>query len=327
MREFLKPVVVVSKCITFEPVRWNGQIIASEFVEKLKSYVNFIPVCPEVEIGLGVPRDPIRIVLVNGEKRLLQPATGFDFTEKMTNFSTSFLDSLAEVDGFILKSGSPSSGFKNVKVYPSIEKVSSIAKSPGFFGGAVLQKFPNIAIEDERRLLNPRIREHFLTKLFTLASFREVKKSGKVKDLVKFQSDNKYLFTAYNQKELRILGKLAANQDHKPFSETIGNYETHLYYALARTPSVGSNINVLLKIMGYFSHQLSKDEKSFFLSSIDKYRAGRLPMSACLSVLRAWIVRFKQEYLSSQTVLEPYPEQLTELETMFSEVDGKNYWK
>jgi uncharacterized protein YbgA (DUF1722 family)/uncharacterized protein YbbK (DUF523 family) len=327
MRDFPKPVVVVSKCITFEPVRWNGQIIASGFVEKLKPYVDFVPICPEVEIGLGVPRDPIRIVLVNGEKRLLQPATGLDFTEKMKSFSESFLNSLNAVDGFILKSGSPSSGFKNVKVYPSIEKVASIAKSSGFFGGAVLQKFPNLAIEDERRLLNPRIREHFLTKLFTLASFREVKKSGKVRDLVKFQSDNKYLFTAYNQKELRILGKLAANQERKAFCETIGNYEAHLYYALARTPSVGSNINVLLKIMGYFSHQLSKDEKSFFLSFVDKYRAGRLPMSACLSVLRAWIVRFKQEYLSSQTVLEPYPEQLAELETVFSEIDGKNYWK
>jgi uncharacterized protein YbgA (DUF1722 family)/uncharacterized protein YbbK (DUF523 family) len=327
MREFPKPVIVVSKCITFEPVRWNGQIIASEFVEKLKPYVNFIPVCPEVSIGLSIPRDPIRIVLVKGEKRLLQPATGLDFTDKMKKFSESFLDSLDEVDGFILKSGSPSSGFKNVKVYPSIEKVASISRSSGFFGEVVLQKFTNQAIEDERRLLNPRIKEHFLTKLFTLASFRSVKKSGKVKDLVKFQSDNKYLLTAYNQTELRILGKLAANQDHKTFSETISNYETHLYFALARTPSVGSNINVLLKIMGYFSHQLSKDEKSFFLSSVDKYRAGRLPRSACLSVLRAWIVRFKQEYLSSQTVLEPYPEQLTELETVFSEVDGKNYWK
>jgi uncharacterized protein YbgA (DUF1722 family)/uncharacterized protein YbbK (DUF523 family) len=327
LREFPKPTVVVSKCITFEPVRWNAQMIASEFVEKLKPYVSFIPVCPEVEIGLGVPRDPIRIVLVNGEKRLLQPATGIDCTEKMETFSKSFLNSLDAVDGFILKSGSPSSGFKNVKVYPSIEKVASIGKSPGFFGEAVLQKFPNLAIEDERRLLNPRIKEHFLMKLFTLASFRGVKKSGKVRDLVKFQSDNKYLFTAYNQKELRFLGKVAANQEHKAFDETMKNYETHLYYALARTPSAGANINVMLKIMGYFSHQLSKDEKSFFLNSIDKYKAGRLPLSACLSVLKAWIVRFKQEYLSSQTILEPFPEQLAELETAYSEVDGKDYWK
>jgi uncharacterized protein YbbK (DUF523 family) len=115
MRDFPKPVVVVSKCVTFESVRWNGQIIASELVEKLKPYVDFVPVCPEVEIGLGVPRNPVRIVLVNGEKRLLQPATGLDFTDKMKKFSESFLNSLDAIDGFILKSGSPSSGFKNVK--------------------------------------------------------------------------------------------------------------------------------------------------------------------------------------------------------------------
>jgi len=327
MRDFPKPVVVVSKCITFEPVRWNGQIIASDFVEKLKPYVDFVPVCPEVEIGLGIPRDPIRIVLVNGEKKLLQPATGLDFTDKMKRFSESFLDSLKAVDGFILKSGSPSSGFKNVKMYPSIEKVASVGRSPGFFGEAVLQKFPDLAIEDERRLLNPRIKEHFLTKLYTLASFRTVRKSGKVKDLVKFQSDNKYLLTAYNQKELRILGKIAANQEHKAIDELLKAYETHLYNALARTPSVGANINDMLKIMGYFSRQLSSDEKSFFLASVDKYRAGRLPQSAIFNILKAWIVRFKQEYLSSQTILEPYPEPLVELDTSYSEVDGKNYWK
>jgi uncharacterized protein YbgA (DUF1722 family) len=131
--------------------------------------------------------------------------------------------------------------------------------------------------------------EHFLTKLFTLASFREVKKSGKVRDLVKFQSDNKYLFTAYNQTELRILGKLVANQEHKPFDETMMSYETHLHYALVRTPSAGANINVMLKIMGYFSHQLSKRE-ILLPNSVDRYKAGRLPLSACLNVLKAWIV-------------------------------------
>ena len=99
-----------------------------------------------------------------------------------------------------------------------------------------------------------------------------------------------------------------------------------MYSALAHTPSAGANINVMLKIMGYFSHQLSKDEKSSSLI-LSIITAGRLPLSACLNVLKAWIVRFKQEYLSSQTVLEPYPEQLAELETVFSEVDGKNYWK
>jgi len=327
MREFPKPNVVISKCITFEPVRYNAQIISSEFVEKLKPFVNFMPVCPEVEIGLGVPRDPIRIVLVNGERRLMQPATGLDFTEKMERFAESLLDSLNEVDGFILKRGSPSSGFKNVKIYPKIEKSSPVAKGPGFFGEAVLQKYPDLAIEDELRLLNIRIRDHFLTKLFTLASFREVKKSGKIRDLIRFHSENKYLLTAYNQKQLRILGKIAANQEQKTLPVLLENYETHLHLALARTPSIGAYINVMQKIMGYFSHQLSKDEKSFFLVTLDNYRAGRLAFSAVLSILKAWIVRFKEEYLINQTFLEPYPEKLVELDPIADELAKRNYWK
>ena len=327
MREFAKPKVVISKCVTFAPVRFNGQIIASDFVEKLKPYVDFIPVCPEVEIGLGVPRDPVRIVLINGQRRLMQPTTGVDLTEKMDNFAKSFLNSLDDVDGFILKRGSPSSGFKNVKIYAKVEKSSPIGKGPGFFGEAVLKKFPNLAIEDELRLINLRIREHFLTKLFAFASFRGVRKSGKIRELVKFHSENKYLLTAYSQKELRTLGKITANTEKKPFQDLLKDYEAHLYLAFARTPSTGAYVNVLMKIMGYFSHQLSKDEKSFFIDSVEKYRAGRLPLSAILSILRAWIVRFNQEYLSIQSVLAPYPEQLTELESIFSEVGGKDYWK
>jgi len=327
LREFPKPAIVVSKCITFEPVRWNGGIIASEFVEKLKPYVSFVPDCPEVEIGLGVPRDPVRIVLVNGENRLLQPSTGLDFTDKMKSFAETFLKSLKEVDGFILKSGSPSSGFKNVKIYPKIEKSSSIARGPGFFGKAVLESFPYLAIEDERRLLNPRIKEHFLTKLFAFASFRRVKRSGTIGELVRFHSENKYLLTAYNQKELRVLGRIVANQENKPINELINSYEAHLYNAFKRSPSVGANVNVMMKIMGYFSHQLSKDEKSFFLSSLEKYKAGRLPLSASLNVLKVWITRFKEEYLMNQTFLEPYPEQLAEVDTIIADNEGKDYWK
>ena len=325
--KFPKPIVVISKCITFSPVRWDGQIVASEFVERLKPHVNFVPVCPEVEIGLGVPRSPIRIVSLKGENRLLQPSTGMDFTEKMNTFSDSFLNSLEQVDGFILKSGSPSSGFMNVKIYPKLEKSASIGKGPGFFGKAVLQKFPNLAIEDERRLLNPRIKEHFLTKLFALASFREAKKSGSISQLVRFQSENKYLLTAYSQKELRFLGKIAANQEQKPCEEIFNSYEAHLHSAFARAPSVGSNTNVMLKIMGYFSDLLTKDEKTFFLNAIEKYKEGRLPLSSTISILKAWIIRFKQEYLMDQTFLEPYPDELAELDSFSAEFVAKDYWK
>jgi uncharacterized protein YbgA (DUF1722 family)/uncharacterized protein YbbK (DUF523 family) len=328
MRKFSKPFVVVSKCITFAPVGWDKSIIVSDFVEKLKPHVSFMPVCPEVEIGLGVPRSPIRIVLVNGEKRLMQPLTGLDFTEKMNTFADSFLTLLdRKADGFILKSGSPSSGFKNVKVYPKLEKSALIARGPGFFGEAVLEKFPFLAIEDERRLLNPRIKEHFLTKLFTFASFREAKESGTINDLVRFQSQNKYLLTAYSQKELRIMGKIAANQEQKPCKELFETYEMHLYRAFGSPPSIGSNINVMFKILGYFSDELSKEEKDFFIKSLQRYKEGKLPLSANISILKSWIIRFKQEYLMDQTFLEPYPEDLYDLDSFSAEFMAKEYWK
>ncbi len=328
LRKFVKPRVVISRCIEFESVRWDGQIISSDFVKSLIPFVEFIPICPEVEIGLGVPRDPIRIVQVNGELRLIQPKTNLDLTEKMRSFTDSFLGSLEDIDGFILKSRSPTSAIKDAKIYPTTEKtVAPTSKGPGFFGTAVLERFSNLAVEDEGRLRNPRIKEHFLTKLFTLTAFREVKTSDSLRKLVKFHSENKLLFKTYNQKESRTLGKIVANQKKKRFPEIIGDYEEHLSETLKRPPRCGSNINVMMNAMGYFSDKLSKEEKKFFLDSLEKYRAGKLPLSVITSLLKLWIIKFKEEYLMKQTIFEPYPKELIDIETMTAYCDGKDYWK
>ncbi len=327
MREFTKPLVVVSKCIEFEPVRWDGRIIASEFVKKLKSQVEFIAVCPELEIGLGVPRNPIRIVRKGEGLRLIQPATGLDFTDKMQQFARSFLDALPEVDGFILKSGSPSSAMKDAKFYPSIERVSPLGKVPGFFGGMAVDRFGFLAVEDEHRLLNPRIKEHFLTKLYTLSDFRSVKNSGSIKRLIDFQSRNKLLFTAYSQVELHDMGRIVAQPKGIPFQKIIIEYQNHLWNALKRPPRRGANENVLTKAAGYFNHKLTKNEKTFFLDTVSKYKAGKLPLSTPLNILKSWIIRFNEEYLLQQTFFEPYPDALMEQENAIPNIDDKDYWK
>jgi len=327
MRKFVKPIVVISKCIEFEPVRWNARMILSELVKKLKPYVDFIAVCPEVGIGLSVPRETLRIISKNNELRLIQSATSLDLTEKMTEFANRFLDSLSEVDGFILKSGSPTSAFKDARVYPSTTKSAPIARGPGFFGREILKRFSHLAIEDERRLLNTRIKEHFLTKLFTIADFREVKNSHSINKLNSFHSHNKLLLTAHSQRELRVLGRIVAEQKRKTFAQTINEYTVHLYEALKRPPRRGANINVITKGMGYLSSKLSKEEKSFFISSIDEYREGKLPLSAVLSVLKAWIIRFNEDYLMKQTFFEPYPEELAETDVMAQKGDEEDYWR
>ncbi len=141
MTEFEKPKIVISKCIEFDRCRFNAQLISSDFVKKLKPHVDFLPICAEVEIGLGVPRDPIRVVIDKGVKRLIQPTTNKEVSDSMNNFSNSFLNSLKEIDGFILKSQSPSCGLRDVKVYSALKSAAPIYRESGFFGEQVLKNF------------------------------------------------------------------------------------------------------------------------------------------------------------------------------------------
>jgi uncharacterized protein YbgA (DUF1722 family)/uncharacterized protein YbbK (DUF523 family) len=313
MSELARPRVVVSKCIEFDRCRYNGLMISSDVVRALKPLVDFVPVCPEVEIGLGVPRDPIRVVSSRAVRALVQPSTGADVTAKMEAFARSFLGSLGDVDGFFLKSRSPSCGIKDVKIFPGVEKQAAADKGAGFFGGAVLEAFPGHPVEDEGRLLNFRLREHFLTALYALARFRAVTKAGTMGALVEFQARNKLLLMSYHQTEMRALGKIVANPARKKAREVIDEYEEHLRRAFAVPPRYTSNINVLMHALGYFSERLSSAEKKFFLDSLEKYRAGRVPLSASVSIVSSWIARFGEPYLGKQTYFEPYPETLVEI--------------
>ena len=233
---FPKPIVVVSKCLGFASCRYNGQVLPNRFVEHLEKYVTFKTICPELEIGLGVPRSPIRIVHSESKRFLYQPATGVDVTRKMTSFSKLYLESLDEVDGFILKSRSPTCGIHDVKVYHSLDQGAGTSKDSGFFGSQVLLSFPGLAVEDEGRLNNFSIREHFLAKLFTLARFRQIKNNPSMNSLVKFHTDNKMMLLGYNQSQLRQLGKVVANHEQTDIKTVLSNYETGLHNALRSLP-------------------------------------------------------------------------------------------
>jgi uncharacterized protein YbgA (DUF1722 family)/uncharacterized protein YbbK (DUF523 family) len=322
MKTFARPRIVVSRCIEFESVRYDGSMMKSELVATLKPFANFIPVCPEVEIGLPIPRDSLRIINNKDERRLVQTATGLDLTDKMNKWADNFLHSLPPIDGFIMKAKSPSSALFDAKVYPSLEKVASIGRGAGFFGAKVLAGFSHLAVEDEMRLLNTRIRDHFLKKLFTLASFRELKEAGSTERLVQFQAENKLLLTAYSQKELGTLGRLVANRKNIPQDRLFNEYFEHLVAAFKQPPRSSSNINIALKSFGYFSDRLEHAEKQFFMEQLDNYRAGKVPFSVPAAILNSWFVRFKEEYLLNQTFYNPYPNQLANLETTSARLNG-----
>ncbi|MBP0758743.1 MULTISPECIES: YbgA family protein [Bacillus] len=313
MRQFAKPTIVVSKCLEFDACRYNGEMIPDVTIRNLQPFVTFIPVCPEVEIGLGTPRETIRIVEEKGVNKLVQPSTREDLTEKMEQFSNEFLQTLSDVDGFILKNRSPSCGTRDVKIYSGFEKAPAKGKGPGLFGGAVVKKISHLPIEEEGRLSNFIIREHFFTRLFTIAYYKMIKRNKNMKDLVSFQSDNKYLFMAYNQVKQKELGRIIANQKNETIEVVFENYEKTLYELFMRTPRYTSNVNVCEHIFGYFKTKLKKQEKDHFLNLIQKYIEKKIPLSSLLAILKSWALRFDEKYLLRQTYFEPYPEALVEI--------------
>jgi uncharacterized protein YbgA (DUF1722 family) len=174
-------------------------------------------------------------------------------------------------------------------------------------------------------LLNLRIGEHFLTKLFTLADFRYMEDEEDISSLIDFHARHKLLLMYYDQKEMRALGTLVANREHLSTKLVLDHYSEHLSSALARPPRCGSAINVLMHAMGYFSEELNGEEKGTFLETLEQYRQGKVPMTVPLGMIRSWIARFDTPYLRQQSFLQPFPEEFLELMSNDACV-GRDMW-
>jgi uncharacterized protein YbgA (DUF1722 family)/uncharacterized protein YbbK (DUF523 family) len=305
-----KPILCVSKCLGFEGCRYNGSLVKDETVDNLKEFVTFITVCPECAIGLPIPRESLRLVEKEEQIHICELKTNTDYTDQMLNFSVGFAKSLGEVDGFILKSRSPSCGIKDVKIYNSNEKGASFKKGKGIFAGIIYDTYPGYPIEDEGRLSNYKLRESFLTKIFLFAQFRMVKKENSIEHLLDFHTKNKMLINSFNAKETKEMGRILANHEHRTTETLCKEYTIHLKAALQKNPRYTSNINILQHCLGYFTKYISSVERQFILDSIEKYRIGQLPLSTPLNIVKSYVIRFDIEYLKSQSFFEPYPEEL-----------------
>jgi len=304
----LRPVVVCSRCLGFAHCRYNGEMLFDPVVDALKPFVDFITPCPEVDIGMGVPRQPIKIVSLGNRKRLVQHGSGSDYTDLMQENTREFLSSVENADGFILKSRSPSCGLIDVKHYSdSGDRTVILGKGSGFFGAQVLSKYQGCAIEDEARLGNPENLENFLGKLFTLAAFRKLDKTGGKNDLAEFHCRNKLLLMSRRGKEVRELDRIAAGQSETGFRESLVLYRTNLQKALQRSATVQSNTSVLEYAFGLLSERLTAGEKECFLNRVDLYSDGRAGLAALLELINSWAIKFDIDYLKNQTIYEPYP--------------------
>lgn len=307
----MKPKILVSACLGFCHCRYDGSKLKSELVEMLKDSVTFETVCPEMGIGLPSPREAIRIATHKGNSRLVGSYSGLDHTAQMIQFTESFLERFdaSSYDGVILKCKSPTCGTKDVKHYGSHGKVPShMTKTQGFFGGTIKSRVTSLIVEDEGRLLNEEIREHFLTSVSMHYAFKKVKASEQVSGaLVAFHANNKYLLMAYNQSALKRMGQIVANHEKLPISDVLSNYEKELQVIYASQLKPGKNVNMLQHLFGYFKKGLNADEKAFFIEQLELYKKGLVSLNSLLLILKSWVVRFDEPYLKDQTIFKRYP--------------------
>lgn len=304
--DYYRPKILVSRCLEFASCRYDGQIIKNSLIYNLKNMADFHTVCPEADIGMGIPRPTIRIELFDETKKLYQSKTGEDFLPKMREYSEDFISKKLEFDGIILKAKSPSCGLKGIPVYKSGNKTQE--KTSGIFAGIILDNYKQSFIEDEGRLNNFIIRENYLTKLFSLAHFKALKMNLKMKELVDFHAAYKYLFMSFNQDKMRKMGRVVANHEALDLPTLFENYETLLFQLFEKSRNKRNTVNVLQHIFGYFKSQLNSSEKEHFLDLVERYKKNEIPLFICNQILTSWVLRFNQNYLLKQRFFEPFPE-------------------
>ncbi len=302
----------ISHCLLGEPVRYDGQHRRDAFlVGTLGQFVDYVPVCPEVECGLTVPREAMRLVGTVEAPRLLTQRTGIDHTQRMLSWAEGRLEALAQEDlcGFIFKAKSPSSGMERVKVYRDDGQVTGYGA--GLFARAFMARFPLLPVEEDGRLHDPLLRENFIERIFTLRRYRDaMREDSSVASLMRFHAANKYLIASHSDSACRVLGRLLAEAPHGAAAEVAARYEAGLLAALRRTATVRRHVNVLQHIMGYFKKLLSADEKQELLETIEHYREGLVPLVVPVTLLRHYARKHQEGYLLQQTYLQPHPLEL-----------------
>jgi uncharacterized protein YbgA (DUF1722 family) len=214
-----------------------------------------------------------------------------------------------ELDGFIFKSGSPSSGMERVKVFNA--KGMPEKKGVGIFARAFMLRFPRLPVIDEGRMHDPALRENFVEAVFTMRRWRELNRGRRsVGELVKFHTAHKMLFLSHSRKHYTEMGRLAADGKKLPVAELFDRYEAIMADALKLKSTRKKNADVLQHAMGYFKKQLSGDEKAEMLEVIDAYRTGSLPLVVPVTLIRHYVRKFSQEYLEGQVYLDPHPAEL-----------------
>lgn len=303
----------ISTCLLGMPVRYDGGHKLDHYLrDTLGRHVDFVPVCPEVECGFGVPREAMRLVGDAESPKLMTTRTKVDLTGRMAAWASKRVRELEEegLCGFILKSGSPSSGMERVKVYD--EKGGGVKNGTGLFARAFMDHFPDVPVEDEGRLHDPVLRENFIERVFTFYRWSSLirRETPRIGAVLMFHTQNKLLILSHSTRHYREMGRLVAGGKNMAGRELIRRYGSLLAAAMKMKATPRKNANVLMHMMGYFKKELSSWEKGELLEVIGQYQANLVPLLVPLTLLKHYVRKYDQPYLREQTYLEPHPLEL-----------------
>jgi uncharacterized protein YbgA (DUF1722 family)/uncharacterized protein YbbK (DUF523 family) len=310
----LPPVRIgISSCLLGERVRFDGNHKRDVFlVEVFGRHVTWVPVCPEVEMGLGVPRETMRLEQHGHEIRLVTPTTGADHTDRLRTFAEERLAALSQerLCGYILKKDSPSCGMERVRLYPSTGVPDRSGR--GLFAAALMQRFPHLPVEEEGRLQDPRLRENFVTRVFAYQRWGEMADQTITRArLQQFHARHKFLLVAHSQTGARCVGRILAHPEQFPDEQAwAAAYLDGFTEVMRRPPTRRGHTNVLQHLAGYVSGHLDRDERAELAEMIEQYRRGLLPLIVPVTLIRHYVRKFQVAYLLDQVYLSPHPHEL-----------------
>lgn len=302
----------ISACLLGEPVRWNGGHTRDRFLtDTLGQYVDYVPVCPEVECGLPTPREPLRQVGTPEHPRLVTTKTKIDLTDQMVAWARRRVVELEKENlcGFVCMARSPSSGMERVKVYD--EHGMPHKTGVGVFARAFMEHFPLLPVEENGRLCDARLRENFIERIFTLNRWREMLARGRTRgNLVDFHARHKLLLMAHSPKHCRQMGRLVGQGKAFLPTHLFEQYQNLLMGAMRLKATPRKHTNVLQHMMGYFKRQIAPDEKKEMLEVIEQYRKELIPLIVPATLLGHYVRKYREPYLSRQVYLHPHPAEL-----------------
>ena len=303
----------ISSCLLGAEVRFDGGHKRDAYINgTLSEYFEFVPVCPEVAIGLSIPRPPIRLVQRGDEIHVVGVKNPQDdYTQKLRDYGRRMSAQLAELSGYIFKRGSPSCGMERVKVYS--EQGMPVKSGSGAYAAEFMRAQPLLPCEEEGRLGDPVLRENFIERVFVFKRWQNLIREGlSPGKLVDFHTRHKFMVLAHNQSAYRRMGRLVAQAGarHTDIDELAMRYIAELMGALKRRASRRQHVNVLQHLMGYVSDFLDAEDRAEMVDIIEQYRQGLVPLVVPITLLKHHIRRHPNEYVQRQIYLTPHPKEL-----------------